>query len=77
MAKDTNDTKTQELALTVTPVQAKALVNAIRLQIKSHERAARAQAVAGRTAVADTILAEVYSLNQLCDKLDVNRPQPF
>lgn len=65
MAKDTNDTRTLELTFTCSREQARALANAIDLQIKSHERAARAQQVAGRTAIADTLFAEATSLQAL------------
>lgn len=69
MAKDVNDVKTLEINLSVTPEQARTLANAIDLQIKSHERAARAQLAAGRAAIGDTLMAEARSLAKLKDTL--------
>lgn len=58
MAKDINDIKTLEIQLTLNSTQIAALRQAIELQLKSFGRAERAQRLAGRDAIADTLKLE-------------------
>lgn len=53
----------------LTAKEGRMLVSCIDLQIKSHERAARAQYTAGRQAIGDQLALEVDDLKHIASKL--------